>query len=214
MEYKIKMKTSYDELSLYEYKAVTDILLTDTELFNKEVEVVRLLVEPEFRDVIDNLPLSELSKLIAHTTFLEEPIEPKGVKSSYKILDRRFKCIVHPTKLTTAQFIDLINVTKDANSIMDELDKIVSIFLIPEGKSYNTDYDMSEMITFIGENCPITIAKEIGFFFANAQIVLRKLSEQYLVKSAKKILKKKDIPMELRQQLENQLSQVTGDGYN
>lgn len=64
--------------------------------------------------------------------------------------------------MTTAQYIDFQTYTQDT---MRNLPQILSCLLIPQGKKYNTDYDIIEVQDAIRTHLSVTDCNRLSAFF-------------------------------------------------
>src|SRR5574344_1593799 len=93
------------------------------------------------------------------------------------------------SQVTGIQYIDYMNYVRQEKG-NENLSKLVSVFLIPEGCKYNEGYDINEVINLIEDEMKIIDVNAIAFFlpnFLNAYMV-------YTLKSSlltmKKMMKK------------------------
>ena len=108
-----------------------------------------------FGEDILSMPIVELKKLISKIDL--SPVKSK-VKTKY-IINNKVYIIDTEMNISTAQYIDYCNYKKD-----NDIVKMLSVFLIPEGHTYNDGYDIFEVIKDI-EDMKWVDAEAIGFFF-------------------------------------------------
>lgn len=148
------------------------------------LEMLSILCDVSVEE-IEDLPLTEFSKLVKQTEFLKEM--PKvDIKDSYVINGKKYVLCANVSKMTTAQYIDYQTLIKNADKNVKEL---LSVFLIPKGKKYG-EYDLEEVMSDIYNYFPIADARAVSFFFT---LVLQSLTKATLIsleRRTKKELKK------------------------
>lgn len=82
--------------------------------------------------------------------------------------------------LTTGQYIDYQTYMQD-NEDFKNLAKVLSVFIVPKGKTYNEGYDVEDVIRELDEHLSIQIALGVCFFFGRSiglgSILCRTLSK-------------------------------------
>ena len=155
------MIDSYDKLSIGKYLELMEIVDNEEiDEVDKNVEIVALLDDRPVEMVYD-LPLMEFNSLMQKTNFLQTAPKPLQVSTKYNLGGMKLETVLDLTSLTTAQFIDYQTFVKDKTKMVE----LLSVFLIPKGKKYNTDYDIIEVQKVIRENLPITVALGMSAFF-------------------------------------------------
>lgn len=86
---------------------------------------------------------------------------PSRAKSEYK-LNRKYKVVMNPNELTTAQYIDFQGVGNDYENNTPEL---LAILMIPDGHTYNTGYEMKDVVKDIRDNMKVEDALGLAAFF-------------------------------------------------
>lgn len=108
----------------------------------------------------------------------EVPREP--IRKFYKLNGAKYYANFDTTKMTTAQFVDFQNYTKNNDFI-----GCLSVCMRPKGSSYNDGtYDIEKLKTDIGY-MPITKALTISFFFKLQLAVLLEATQQSLASQLK-----------------------------
>lgn len=186
----IKLKyNDWNCISIKKFDEISDILssmknFNDDEALEININLLSILCDVSV-DEIEDLPLTEFSKLVKQTEFLKEM--PKvDIKDSYVINGKKYVLCANVSKMTTAQYIDYQTLIKNADKNVKEL---LSVFLIPKGKKYG-EYDLDEVINDIYNYFPIADARAVSFFFT---LVLQSLTKATLIsleRRTKKELKK------------------------
>lgn len=149
----------------------------------------KLGVNPSVYDVIDivygidskKLPISELSKYPVN--FLNSAVPKASIKSTYKLNGTKYSAMFDITRLTAGQFIDFRNYSANGAA---KLEDILSVCMIPKGKSYNQGYDILKVKNDI-LSLPLPDAQAISFFFLNQSYVLFEAIQYSLMDQAKKM---------------------------
>lgn len=186
----IKLKyNDWNYISIKKFDEISDILshinnVNDEEALEININLLSILCDVSVEE-IEDLPLTEFSKLVKQTEFLKEM--PKvDIKDSYVINGKKYVLCANVSKMTTAQYIDYQTLIKNADKNVKEL---LSVFLIPKGKKYG-EYDLEEVMYDIYNYFPIADARAVSFFFT---LVLQSLTKATLIsleRRTKKELKK------------------------
>lgn len=185
---KLKYK-NWESISIKKFDEINNILshinnVNEDEALEININLLSILCDVSVEE-IEDLPLTEFSKLVKQTEFLKKM--PKvDIKDNYIINGKKYVLLSNVQKMTTAQYIDYQTLVKNADKNVKEL---LSVFLIPKGKKYG-EYDLEEVINDIYNYFPITDARAVSFFFT---LVLQSLTKATLIsleRRAKKELKK------------------------
>lgn len=157
-----------------------------------ETERIVAIAELILGDDVTNLPLVEfneqLKKLEFLTTEVPESIPPKRVE----IRGKKYDVTSLLGDITTAQYLDFMNHSKS-----NDIARMLSAFVVPEGHKYNDGYDMQEVIKDI-EFMPIPVANSLAYFF-KAQFA--KFIEIFQSSSIKKVKKDKTLSEEEKERI-------------
>lgn len=131
------------------------------ELFKIEDETERLLAIAELLlgDDVTNLPINEFAQKIKVLEFMKEPIPEGNPIKKVEVNGRKYYMDCLLGNVTAAQYIDYTNHAK-ANDIC----KMMSVFLIPDGHKYNDGYDIEQVFKDVND-LPIPIVNSAAFFF-------------------------------------------------
>ena len=156
------MINNYEALDLGRFMKIDRILHTPQEEIDKQVQIVAILADMTEDEVL-HLPLADYSSMALQAAFLGDHCEPAEMDG--KPIQAGGLLLVPTsdfTKITTAQYVDFQTFVKDFPATLPEL---LSCFLVPEGKQYNTGYDIAQVQEAV--RC-ITLPQAIGltaFFF-------------------------------------------------
>lgn len=166
------MIESWKDLPLGTYKKITAIDPQDEE---GNLKVLALLEGKTYNEIL-NAPLAEVKEKIQKLAFLTVKPKKHLVKLKYKLGNTTYLFDCTASKITTAQFIDFSQTSKE------DLTGALSIFLIPEGHRYNEGYELEDTKLDIERYLSVEEALSICDFFTT-------LSEAYLRRTLRKARK-------------------------
>ena len=207
------MIKDYNHLSVGKYLEIQKVA-KDEELsdIDNQVAFISILSDLSEDEVLD-LPILEYKALSEQTAFLKKPIDvPKNIASSYSLDGWELVPTTDIRKMTTAQYIDFQNFSKEGE---DKLIEVLSCFLIPKGKKYNEDYDIMEVHRVIRDYLGIAHCLALAAFFLSR---FNRLMRSMLIYSRwiTKIRMKKGVQKEeTLMKIENLLKEIpNGDGFH
>lgn len=187
----IKIKNSWKEITIGEYTQIIGILKDDSldelEINNYLLSILSGLDIKQIRQ----LTISEYSSFLKALDFLKSEPSAK-IKKQYIINGNKYNSVLKLGNVTTGQYMDLQTLSKDYESTIENMSKILSIFLIPDGKKYG-EYDLTSVANEIETYFNIEDAVSLTFFFSLLNQRLLAASLLYLEKmkmKAEKELKK------------------------
>lgn len=165
MKKKDKEKNPFDweNITIDKYYKIKDIL--DDEVdddITKNVKLVAVITNKDENDVW-NMDMAEASEYISQLKFLNKFELPKHPNMKIKLPSYDLVVIKDLTKINVAQYVDFQNFVK--MPMRESMEKILSIFLIPEGCSYNTGYDILDLQKEIRENMSFRVGEGLLSFF-------------------------------------------------
>lgn len=184
MEKKDKM-TWYD-VTYKQFKQLEPLLALDNDM-DRLTGVAELLLGDEVTD----LPLQDFVKEVKKLDFLKEPIPEKNPPKKLEVNGKKYIIDCLLGNVSTGQYIDYANHAKN-----NDIVKMLSVFIIPEGHKYNDGYDMNEVFNDI-ENISIAVINSAAFFFAKQFALFVKIFQRY----SRKMLKRTDLPKETKAQI-------------
>lgn len=156
------MINNYNDLPVGKYKQLVEVAKRGNIAEDEQnIAIVSILADMTEEEV-ERMPYVEMRALFAQAGFLYEQPKEEKVKRSYQV--GRFDCevVAKPEKLTTAQYTDF----KQLASMADENPEVVlSVFLVPRGKTYCDGYDIEELQQEIRDHLPIGAGLAILAFF-------------------------------------------------
>ena len=167
MKKKHKEKNPFDweNITIEKYYNIKDILDDETDDdITKNVKLVAVITNKDENDVW-NMDMAEAGEYISRLQFLNKFELPKNPNMKIKLPNYDLVVIKDLTKINVAQYVDFQNFVK--MPLRESMEKILSIFLIPEGCSYNTGYDILDLQKEIRENMSFRVAEGLLSFFLN-----------------------------------------------
>lgn len=178
--------------------------------FNKIQDLLQEIDEYTTLNIIDviygvdsaDMPAMEVMNKYAHSLdFLMTTIPTnEKLKETYTINQREYNSNINLTQMTTAQFVDYQNYSKE-NPV--DISKCLSVFIIPKGHTYNDGYDLKQVQDDIKDLDMVTI-NTLAFFFKKSYILLLEITLLCLTQDMKKM----NIPTEKKEEIMNQLKQI------
>ena len=194
------MINNYNDLPIGKYLDILKVTQDDTlEEINKQVEVIAILDDKTAEEVL-NLPITEYTQKASQTFFLSTAPQKAGRKVAQSYVLNGVKLI--PTqnlnKITTAQYIDFQNYSKEADKHLIE---IIGTFLIPEGKTYGEGYDVADVYKLVSNYLSIVDASLLSAFFLKQLRISIKATLIYfkIMMMFKKKKNRKEIMMRMKQ---------------
>ena len=157
------LKRSWDEVSIDDYHRIRDIL--DDEALNETergMAILSVLCDVD-EEAVWELPVEEARALFKQVEWIGNFSFNKGWSSKvYMVGNVKCDVQVNVSKMSVAQYIDFQTYFKED---MNDIARILSVILVPQGKKYGEGYDMEEFIKLISKYVPITEANAMCFFF-------------------------------------------------
>lgn len=173
------MITSYSQLPVGLYYDIEAISRDEArEEIDKQVAILALLSGKTERDIL-NLPIADYRDMVAQADFISQPAPEQGRPlARYTLGTLDVVPVTDAMKFTTAQYIDFQAFSKKEDNLVEML----SVLLIPAGKTYGDGYDVRDVQTAIREHLPISDALDLyAFFFSSwlksTQATLRSLEK-------------------------------------
>lgn len=185
------MIKSYNELPLGLFLKVNAVLEDKAlDMLDQQAKIIALL-SGKTENEIYSMPLVEYSRLAADADFLRETCPPATAPSRVIVGDVVLIPVQEITEITTAQYIDFQTFSKQGAA---GLVGLLSVFLLPEGHSYNDGYDMKAVKEAVARlDMPVAMGL-VGFLFASLLGSIR-ASLSFLEKTATRL------PVEKRENL-------------
>lgn len=183
---KVKSLNWYN-VNLTQFKKLQEVLSIED-----ETEKIIAIAELILGDDVTDLPLKEFNEEIKKLEFLKTEIPESVPPKKLEINGRKYDVISLLGNITTAQYIDFVNHSKT-----QDMSKVLSVFIVPQGHSYNDGYDMLEVMNDIND-MPIPVVNSMAYFF-KAQFA--KFIEIFQSSSIKKVKKNKELSKDEKEKI-------------
>ena len=203
---------SWDQVSIEMYKALANVTEEDPILRNIEyLSILNDLPTSHYK----NLTINQLKEQFKQIQFLftqpkKSTFDLKHLRlklaNSITIANTKCKVMKNLDKFSYAQYVDFQAITSMEDQ---DLARLLSIFLVPEGYKYNEGYDIEEFIQLINSSLPITQAQDLSFFLSKSLMNSTKRNLTYY-KVAMKMMKREHPEMEVEfDQLNQHIEDLT-----
>lgn len=165
-------KLSWWDITLDQYNRIKDLDLTQIE---DQITAAEILLNIK----ADDMTWVEFGKELKKLDFLNKPMPKTIIRFAYTLNGHKYICNPNPTELSVSQFMDFTEISKTG-----QIEKVLAIFLIPEGKEY-ADYDMNQVYSDILTMSVVEAQGILNFFPLVSKVLLRTLGD-YSIKMLKK----------------------------
>lgn len=154
---------NWDSITIEKYYELQDILNDEVDDdITKNVKMVALITDKDESEIW-NMDLTEAGEYISKLTFLNKFDIPDNPNMKFNLPGYQLKVMKDVTKINVAQYVDFQNFIK--MPLREGMEKILSIFLIPEECKYNEGYDIIDLQKVIRENMSFRVAEGLLSFF-------------------------------------------------
>ena len=173
-------KKRWEDITINDYKEILNI--TQKELdsdLEKSISILAILCECT-EDELYSMNANELYKLLYEIEWVKQPYKFNHNWNNKHITINgiKYDVVVDINKFTVAQYADL-QIYWDKRDDIDYMAKLLTLFIIPNGKTYNSDYDIVQLANIIEDNVSINDFNSICFFFLKSCLILIKASLLY-----------------------------------
>lgn len=137
------MIKTWKDMTVRDQVKIAEINKLDTDTGDKNLRIAAYLAGLTYEQIIQ-LPLGELSGIMASTDFLLTKPKPVKARRTYTINGRTYNLLKHAEDMTVAQYLDFQPLIP--NGFSNSPAEMLSIFLVPEGHKYNDGYDKDQVI--------------------------------------------------------------------
>mgnify|MGYP003295768118 FL=1 len=208
----IKIIDNYRNLPIGKYLEILSLSQDKSvDALEQQVKTISILTGLTEDDVLA-LPITKYRELAGKTKFLENGYDGKlQVAKSYGLGGMELIPVKDFAKITTAQYVDFQNLSKEGDQYLVET---LSTLLIPKGKKYMDGYEIEDVRQAIRENLSVADVLSLSAFFLTKFVKSIKDFQTYSIKEIQKIPNR-----EMRQRLMKQMqeameihSTTNGDG--
>ena len=153
------MKT-WKDITLRQFNKIQDLLQEIDEYTT--LNIIDVIYDVDSAD----MPAMEVMNKYAHSLdFLMTTIPTnEKLKDVYTINQREYNSNINLTQMTTAQFVDYQNYSKE-NPV--DISKCLSVFIIPKGHTYNDGYDLKQVQDFLLHQLPQVTKDKVHLVYYN-----------------------------------------------
>ena len=160
---KEKNPFDWENISIDKYYEIKDILDDETDDdITKNVKMVAVITDKD-EDEVWSMDMAEAGEYISRLQFLNKFELPDNPNMKFNLPGYQLKVMKDVSKISVAQYVDFQNFVK--LPLREGMEKILSIFLIPEGCKYNDGYDIIDVQKEIRENLSFRVAEGLLSFF-------------------------------------------------
>ena len=208
----IKISDNYRNLPIGKYLEILELSQDENvDALKQQVKTISILTGMTEDDVLA-LPIMQYKELARKTKFLENGYDGKlQVAKSYGLAGMDLIPVKDFAKITTAQYIDFQNLSKEGDKYLVET---LSTLLIPKGKKYMDGYEIEDVRQAIRENLSVADVLSLSAFFLTKFVKSIKDFQTYSIREIQKIPNR-----EMREKLMKQMqeameihSKTNGDG--
>ena len=173
-------KKRWEDITINDYKEIINITKKELDSdLEKSISILAILCECT-EDDLYSMNANKLYKLLDEIEWVKQPYKFNHNWSAKHITINgiKYDVVVDINKFTVAQYADL-QVYWDKRDDIDYMAKLLTLFIIPNGKTYNTDYDIVQLANIIEDNVSINDFNSICFFFLKSCLIFIKASLLY-----------------------------------
>lgn len=174
------MIKDWDELPIGKYIQIYDL----TEDEDRALRIAAILGGLTYDEIL-SAPLPVAKGLLKNAEFLAKKPKLRRAKGEYVLNGEKFIFSRDLNSITTAQFVDYVNMPKDLYHVPE----IAGIFLIPEGHRYNDGYDMEHVVKLITDYLSFEDYAAISGFFLGSYLISMRRLEKETSRAIKKAIK-------------------------
>ena len=174
------MKEKKKMMSWYNVSLSQFLKIQEASKIEDNDERLFAVAEAMFGDKVTELPLIEFKEKVGMLTFLGEPLPEVTLPKKVEVNGRKYFMDCLLGNISTAQYVDYTNHAKT-----NDICKMMSVFLIPEGHKYNDGYDMLQVFNDIND-LPIPVVQSAAFFFGKQFSTFMDIFRRYSIRTLKK----------------------------
>ena len=191
---------SWSDITLEKFYEIQDILTCIDEYTQAN------LIQSIYGVDASDMPITEINKY--DLSFINKEIDKENIKlkDTYTLNGRRYSSNINLTVIRTSQFNDF---TTYAREDSNNYEKLLSVFIIPEGHNYNDGYNMREVQDDI-RKLPITVVMSMAFFMIKQLQTFAIIFQSYLAEATKKM----DIQENKKKQILSEIDKTISSVYS
>lgn len=200
------MANQWDNVTLHEFTRIRAIL-NDSEATaeDKMISLAAVMQGVEESDIL-NMPLEKVQPVFALVHKLNEAPKAGKVRTHYQV--GRWSLKVTGGELSVAQWIDFQNYMRAG--VEEHLADIMSVVLVPVGKTYNEGYDIGALKSDLDNTMAVTDGLAVCFFFQRKWLKSMRRTLTYLAgwTTLKRMPSLRRKALELRREISGMLASL------
>lgn len=173
------IKKSWRDVSINEYYDLKEKLEECSEPTDEAIVKIAFINNMDEDEVWD-LSIDKFRELQVESLWMDEFNISGDIKfKNIEINGSKYSIDTNLQHFTVAQYIDFQTFYSKRKNNERVLGNILSCFIIPKGKKYASDYDITEVISEINSSLDIMTANEILFFFLKQYLILMRATANY-----------------------------------
>ena len=169
-----KGKMTWDDVTFKQFMKLQELLKNEDET-ERLFTVSELLLGED----VTNLPLAEYMQRVKVLDFIKEPLPENNLPKNIEVNGRKYHMDCLLGNIKTGQYVDYINHAK-----ANDTQKLIAVFMIPEGHTYNDGYDMEQVFADV-DDLPISIVNSVAFFFKRQFGTFMRIFQRYSIRQVK-----------------------------
>jgi len=202
---KIELPNSWEGVSIKQFQALQKILAEKGDEYATNVAIISIMSGVPV-DEIETYSLKTYAKCMRTLSFLSEQLLGQ-VQKVVEFGGLRYDVITDVYNLNGGQYITLMHLMKDPDKVIDHLNEIMAVFLVPKKKTwygwkkqpYNSEKHKEVAEAML--QAPMTIVQPLSAFFLTSYLMSAKHILESSVRKAEKI--KKQAERKLRRLKQN-----------
>ena len=208
----INIIDNYRNLPIGKYLEILELSQDENvDALEQQVKTISILTGMAEDEVLA-LPIMQYKELAGKTKFLENGYDGKlQVAKSYGLAGLELIPVKDFAKITTAQYVDFQNLSKEGDKYLVET---LSTLLIPKGKKYMDGYEIEDVRQAIRENLSVADVLSLSAFFLTKFVKSIKDFQTYSIREIQKI-PNRETREKLMKQMQEAMeihSKTNGDG--
>jgi hypothetical protein len=188
---KIELPNSWAGVTVEQFQALQKILAEKGDEYATNVAIISIMSGVPV-DEIETYSLKTYAKCMRTLSFLTEQLVGQ-VQKVVEFGGLRYDVITDVYKLNGGQYITLMHLMKDPDKVIDHLNEIMAVFLVPKKKTwygwkkqpYNSDKHKEVAEAML--QAPMTIVQPLSAFFLSSYLKSAKHILESSVKKAEKV---------------------------
>ena len=153
--------TSYAELSLKKFTALSSLQLLDNDPVDYMIDLVSILCDVEY-SLVSSLSLVDLKKIYERLNWLNEEVKVKKIQNEIEIKGIKYVANYELEKITANQYIYFKDSLK--GGLNTNIHSAMAGIYIPKGKKFN-EVPVTEVAGIFYEHMNVATAYPIAVFF-------------------------------------------------